>query len=161
MRFLDGLDADTQSMFTGQRRSVLHCTACMHTTDKVETFMHVTVSVCPRLEDSIKDFCGQEILDAPSLTCCTCYTYQRNWLDVVTLDTNGCSYAVRSCHLQAAIRVASVLNGVCLERLQTLSAADHYLRPDGPPLTLLLVGATQHAACASGLREGDGGGREI
>ena len=69
MRFLDGLDADTQSMFTGQRRSVLHCTACMHTTDKVETFMHVTVSVCPRLEDSIKDFCGQEILDAPCAKC--------------------------------------------------------------------------------------------
>ena len=69
MRFLDGLDADTQSMFTGQRRSVLHCSACMHTTDKVEPFMHVTVSVCPRLEDSIKDFCGQEILDAPCAKC--------------------------------------------------------------------------------------------
>jgi hypothetical protein len=41
----------------------------MHTTDKVETFMHVTVSVCPRLEDSIKDFCGQEILDAPCAKC--------------------------------------------------------------------------------------------
>ncbi len=36
----------------------------------------------------------------------------------------------------------------------TLSAADHYLRPDGPPLTLLLVGATQHAACPSGVGEG-------
>ena len=31
----------------------------------------------------------------------------------------------------------------------------------GPPLTLLLVGATQHAACASGVGEGGGGGREI
>ena len=38
--------------------------------------------------------------------------------------------------------------------LKTLSEADHYLRPDGPPLTLLLVGATQHAACASGVGEG-------
>ena len=69
MRFLDGLDADTQSMFTGQRRSVLHCSACMHTTDKVEPFMHVTVSVFPRLEASIKEFCGQEILDAPCAKC--------------------------------------------------------------------------------------------
>ena len=45
-------------------------------------------------------------------------------------------------------------------QLKTLSAADHYLRPDGPPLTLLLVGAMQHAACASGVGEG-GGGRAI
>ena len=56
-------------MFTGQRRSVLHCSACMHTTDKVEPFMHVTGSVFPRLEASIKEFCGQEILDAPCAKC--------------------------------------------------------------------------------------------
>ena len=66
---LEGLGAANQTMFTGQQRSVLYCSACMHRTEKVEAFMHVTVSVTPRLEASIMKFSAQETLDAPCLKC--------------------------------------------------------------------------------------------
>ncbi len=55
--------------FRGQQPSIFHCSTCTQTPAKFEPFLHLTASIAPTLEARIRNYCAQESLEGPCLTC--------------------------------------------------------------------------------------------